>query len=692
MAYWRLDEPTGSALAFDRISGIDGIYYDATLEVPGYSLLDPDTAASFSGNNSYIGNIDGTVINFINNSNFTVEAWVNAPAGQSDEATIIGKGIGTGGGATSENEQFSLDVYQGAYRFFTTYGDTTGNDGNKYEADASDGPNGTWQHVVGVYDGQNVLGGGANLYIYVNGVQEGSYKVPTKGQNPITTQVSIGSKETGNSPVFDGTFNGTIDEVAVYNYALSSSTVYEHYASAYGNTLAPVIGVEPVPTTNYAGLPVTLSVVAAGSVPVSYQWYQNNVPLSDVNPTPDGGYIRGSQTATLYNSQVAYSDAGNYYVKVSNNIGTTNSVTVSIAVLAPPATPPVIPGLVLHLPFNGSLTDATGRGNNGTGLNSTYNPANSTGTTNAVSPTPSNPSFFYTDSPFLGTNVALHYSTYATNGSKNGLDDYYVTLGVKPDLQFSSNINFTVSYWIRTVPGYGQGVAEGGGGDLPFFTTAVGSLGGNGYDFATAYAYGTQSPPGTTIPQFYGCWGDSFYGSGAGVRIYAGTPVNPSFINDGSYHNLVHVINRGTGRITTYQDGILTGYSVAGGTSLDAAGNIDSGHPATIGQDPTGLYGELGSGDICDLGVWRKALTPLEAASIYIAGVSNQLSYAYEPSTFNIQSKTSSSLTLNWNLGTLQSATSVAGPYTDVPGATAPYTAPTTTAANQFFRVRYTYQ
>jgi hypothetical protein len=690
LAYWRVDEAPGTGTAFDRISGIDGIYYDATLGVPGYSVLDPDTAVSFSGDNSYIGNISGTAINFINNSNFTVEAWVNAPAGQNDEATIMAKGIGTGGGATQENEQFALDVAGGVYRFFTTYGNTTGNDGNKYEADAGEGPNGTWQHVVGVYDGQNNLGGGAKLYIYVNGVQEGSYTVPTKGQNPITTQVSIGSKMTGNSPVFDGTFDGTIDEVAVYSYALSSSTINAHYAAAYGTTLAPIIGVEPVATTNYAGLPITLSVVAAGSVPVSYQWYQNGVALNDENPTPDGGYISGSQAATLYNSQVAYSDAGNYYVKISNNINTTNSVTVPVVVLAPPTTPPVIPGLVVHLPFNGSLADVTGRGNNGIGLNSTYNPATSTGTTNTVSPTPSNPSFFFTDSPFLGTNTALHYATYATNGAAKGLDDYYVSLGVRPDLQFGSNINFTVSYWVRTILGYGLGAAYGGGGDLPFFTTALGSLGGNGFDFATAYAYGTQSPPTTTTPNFPGCWATSMYGSGSGVRIYGGTPPAPSVINDGNWHNLINVVDRSTGKITTYLDGVLTPGSVQGGTTLDDARDIDTGNPATIGQDPTGLYGELGSADISDLGVWRKALTPLEAASIYIAGVSNQLSYAYEPSGLTA-TETGTTLTLNWTLGTLQSSTNVAGPFTDVPGATAPYETPSN-MGNNFFRLRYTYQ
>ena len=36
------------------------------------------------------------------------------------------------------------------------------------------GPNGTWQHIVCVYDDLNTTGGGSKMYIYVNGVMEGN--------------------------------------------------------------------------------------------------------------------------------------------------------------------------------------------------------------------------------------------------------------------------------------------------------------------------------------------------------------------------------------------------------------------------------------------------------------------------------------------------------------------------------------
>jgi hypothetical protein len=47
IAYWRLGETNGT-VAHDYVGGNDGTYYSATLGVPGYSVIDPDTAASLA--------------------------------------------------------------------------------------------------------------------------------------------------------------------------------------------------------------------------------------------------------------------------------------------------------------------------------------------------------------------------------------------------------------------------------------------------------------------------------------------------------------------------------------------------------------------------------------------------------------------------------------------------------------------
>ena len=62
-----------------------------------------------------------------------------------------------------------------------------------------------------------------------------------------------------------------------------------------------------------------------------------------------------------------------------------------------------------------------------------------------------------------------------------------MTLGVRPDLQFSSNVNFTIAFWIKLPQDYI-------GGDLPFFCTAKNANFNPGISIAPAYGYGRPVP------------------------------------------------------------------------------------------------------------------------------------------------------------------------------------------------------
>ncbi len=707
LSYWRLDESTGTT-AHDLISGNDGVYNSATLGLPGYSTLDSDTAAGFIGTNSYVGSISGTAINFTSISNgFTLEAWVKAPAGQNDQATIIAKGIGNNG--TTETEQFALDVSGGNYRAFTTaYG-------QQYQAVAFGGgvgvgPNGTWQHVVAVFDPTTIPSSQyPTLRLYVNGSDVADILVQ-QSPNLTTSPVSIGSKRTGNSPTYDGSFIGTIDEVAVYNTNLDASTVLAHYNAAYGSTLIPTITTQPQSATNYVGLPITLTANVFGSAPITNQWYKG---------TPPGGTPVGNNSSTFTIASPSSTDAGSYYLHLSNPVlpGGTNTAVVSIGVLPTPTSPPNIPGLVAHLTLNGTLADSTGRSNNGTGYN-TLNPwgypanPNTNGlnaiTNVVVTPGPAlSPYFYYNSGPFAGSQ-ALHYYTIATNsgglnysGTSAGTNDFYVSLGSRPDLNFGTN-SFSVSFWVREQVGFGETAPYGG--DLPFFGDVTNSTGGWGFVSTISYGYGTEAPTPNPAPLFYevGAFGASVYDSaGNGVRYVGNNGINP--INDGYYHNIIQVVNRTTGTFITYIDGVPAEQYLQAGTSFNQIGSIDNGAPWVIGQDPTGLYGEDGEADIADLGVWRKALSPLEAGAIYTAGTNN-LSFTGTGYATKIKLtsavKTGSSATIQWiptplvdNTFSVLSTTNLLGGLggnwvTNATGITATnYTDSAATSLTKFYRV-----
>ncbi len=351
------------------------------------------------------------------------------------------------------------------------------------------------------------------------------------------------------------------------------------------NGATPRIITQPVSQTNYASLAATFSVYALGQSPLSYQWKKGGVDLPGA--TADSLTIRPLST----------NDTGSYTVSISNPGGSLLSAPASLTVLPVPANSPDVPGLVLHLTFDNTLIDATGRGNNGTAINLTAT------SSNVASPT------FVTG--VVGS--ALHYSSdFGLYPCCTTTNSSYVTLGVRPDLQFSSNVNFSVAYWIRLPAGYA-------GGDLPFFTDAINSTFNPGFTFAPTYGAAATGAHGTTS----GGWALSLYdvtaANGFGVYGDAGS------INDGNWHHLVHILDRTNGMVT-YLDGLQANFVNLGGATAVPT-TVDTGKAAVIGQDPTGQYPETGSADIDDLGVWRRALTALEAASIYLAAASNHMTF-----------------------------------------------------------------
>jgi len=122
--------------------------------------------------------------------------------------------------------------------------------------------------------------------------------------------------------------------------------------------------------------------------------------------------------------------------------------------------------------------------------------------------------------------------------------------------------------------------------------------------------------------------------------------------------------------------------------STTASGDIDMGNTVNIGQDPTGTYQENGSADIDDLAVWRRVLSPFEALGVYNAGQAGRSLDAYGPVQIGVE-RTTEGLVLVWQAGTLQQADSLAGPYVNVNGASAPFhKISPTTGARKFYRVQ----
>ena len=120
---------------------------------------------------------------------------------------------------------------------------------------------------------------------------------------------------------------GKVKIPASYNYVL-----YRAWAEASYEEEAPKIVVQPQNTKVKEGEPLTLSVTATGSAPLSYQWIFEGLKIEDA-------------TNSVYEVEAAKaSDAGRYIVTVTNPYGSVTSsiATVRVTGITPVVEPPVI--------------------------------------------------------------------------------------------------------------------------------------------------------------------------------------------------------------------------------------------------------------------------------------------------------------------------------------------------------------
>ena len=130
-----------------------------------------------------------------------------------------------------------------------------------------------WQHVVGVFDGVNSV-----MKIYIDGVLDSTATMPAGYRvGSGTLPLQIGNR--ADQP-FARMWPGMVDDIKVYNYALSDEDIL---ALAAEGDKAPYITAGPDQTVFYKGEPVqmdaTLLVNDGMPNPLSLQWSVVSVPV-----------------------------------------------------------------------------------------------------------------------------------------------------------------------------------------------------------------------------------------------------------------------------------------------------------------------------------------------------------------------------------------------------------------------------
>jgi endonuclease/exonuclease/phosphatase family metal-dependent hydrolase len=152
------------------------------------------------------------------------------------------------------------------------------------------------------------------------------YVLPSFSFTNLMTASAFPSHSFLNGLVFDSRVYSPLGDVAPVQFGDSSNA--QHMAvlkdfkivwvATNGSTSAPAITLQPQSQIIPPGSNVTFSAVATGEAPLSYQWRFNGNPITGASNT-------------IYSiTNVQFSDAGNYSVVVTNNLG---SVTSSVASL-----------------------------------------------------------------------------------------------------------------------------------------------------------------------------------------------------------------------------------------------------------------------------------------------------------------------------------------------------------------------
>lgn len=181
--------------------------------------------------------------------------------------------------------------------------------------------------VVGIQpQGTNIYSGnGAKLYTVASGIDV-TYQWLSNNVPLVDDGVTVFGS-TSNILTLSNLQN-TANYSAMVSDAAGSSTSAVAVVSVDTTPTPPSFISQPYGATNTYGSVITLSAVANGTGPISYQWY--------FEPTGGGSFSQVGTGSSFTLSPATFTESGSYYVTATGGAGSpTNSLTVSVLVVPP---------------------------------------------------------------------------------------------------------------------------------------------------------------------------------------------------------------------------------------------------------------------------------------------------------------------------------------------------------------------
>jgi hypothetical protein len=222
---------------------------------------------------------------------FTLMAWVNANIAASTNQRIFATGPSNGWGAGLSNVDRAL---------FTTFGVLDSRSPTPVSA------NNVWQHVAYVWNA-------GSIEVFINGVSR--FAATSNFNNETNAQFGIGGNGNGGDH-----FNGRIDELKIFNTALSPAEIVAAALPPLQD--GPLLAVAPAFNFNNNGAPAVLS------IPISNAGGPETLTLSSVTP---GGVDGASFVVTDFPESLAPGENGSVEVNFTPAGNGTYAASLTIA-------------------------------------------------------------------------------------------------------------------------------------------------------------------------------------------------------------------------------------------------------------------------------------------------------------------------------------------------------------------------
>ena len=337
VAYWRLNEAVDPATATYQAYDSSGHNLNATygVGVGKVGIVGPqspafvgfesgNTAASFT-NATANGTLVVPPLN-LSSANVTITAWIYPTLDTHTGAGLLfnttptsAAGLGFGG---NTDANVSSPTYGQAELGYTW-------NNNGFNSGLFP-PTNTWSFVALTITPTN-----GTLYLcYFDGTKTNVLKKVNTRANSLEAFNSSGTTWIGGHPTGTGTiFDGSIDEVAVFNSAFTDGQVLNLYFTAQGGGSAPVISQNPVTiagtsvANTFAGQSVSLTAYGLGYPTPGYQWQGGTGGV--FHNLANDSHLSGATSSTL-TIKTTMADALDYRLVLNNTYG---SVTSSIATI-----------------------------------------------------------------------------------------------------------------------------------------------------------------------------------------------------------------------------------------------------------------------------------------------------------------------------------------------------------------------